>query len=171
MSSTHLGTAGHDQPFDTTLLGDDDVESGLMIGSMIELIQRRRTGRDAERRGHRQPWDQDQLRDEVGHLSRAALKATVLPVDYYRIGYRLVWPLPVDARPDRFPAELPGIPRFSLADLDRLGIGGAMGGAAQSGPAWRRRIGIRLRRCWRRGAEPTGRMVLVRGQRQPAGPG
>ncbi|WP_152364627.1 heparinase II/III domain-containing protein [Microlunatus speluncae] len=57
-------------------------------------------------------WDHDQLRAEVERRGATALAATELPVDYYRIGYRLTWPLPVAARPDRFPAPIPGIPQY-----------------------------------------------------------
>ncbi len=57
-------------------------------------------------------WDHDQLLAEVERRGGAASAATELLVDYYRIGYRLSWALPVDSRPERFPAPIPGIPRY-----------------------------------------------------------
>src|SRR5690606_28663080 len=56
--------------------------------------------------------DGDRLGPVVRQRAAAALAAPELVVDYYRIGYRLSWPLPLDRRPDGFPAEVPGIPRY-----------------------------------------------------------
>lgn len=61
---------------------------------------------------HARAWDQDQLIDEVERRGAASLAEQDLIVDYYRIGYRLAWPLPIAIRPDGFPAAIPGIPRY-----------------------------------------------------------
>ncbi|GAB3759190.1 heparinase II/III domain-containing protein [Microlunatus parietis] len=57
-------------------------------------------------------WGIDQLRAEIARRGAAAGRARELPVDYYRIGYRLSWPLPITARPQDFPAPIPGIPTY-----------------------------------------------------------
>lgn len=58
------------------------------------------------------PWGIDQLHAEVARRGAAAARARELPVDYYRIGYRLAWPLPIGSRPRDFPAPIPGIPGY-----------------------------------------------------------
>ncbi|MFC7618852.1 hypothetical protein [Microlunatus sp. GCM10028923] len=57
-------------------------------------------------------WDDDQLHAEAARRGAAGARARELPVDYYRIGYRLSCPLPLDSRPQDFPAPIPGIPIY-----------------------------------------------------------
>lgn len=54
-------------------------------------------------------WRPADVRGEIRRRAAIAHAATELVVDYYRIGYVLAFPLPLEERPAEYPAPIPGI--------------------------------------------------------------
>ncbi len=58
------------------------------------------------------PWSRSDVDAQMRSRADSALAATEIAVDYYRVGYRLTFPLPVDTRPVDFPRPIPGIRQY-----------------------------------------------------------
>jgi hypothetical protein len=58
------------------------------------------------------PWCAADVRTEISRRAAIATAATELVVDYYRIGYLLAFPLPLNERPTDYPAPIPGISEY-----------------------------------------------------------
>jgi hypothetical protein len=58
------------------------------------------------------PWEATDVLVEIAARASAQKAARELRVDYYRIGYRLAFPLPLDRYPSEFPVGIEGVPDY-----------------------------------------------------------
>lgn len=58
------------------------------------------------------PWSRSDVDAEMRSRGDSAMAAAEIVVDYYRVGYRLAFPLPIDTRPTDFPQPIPGIRHY-----------------------------------------------------------
>lgn len=63
--------------------------------------------------GRRQtPWERADVLDELANRVSEQKHADELRVDYYRIGYRLAFPLPLLDYPSKYPGSIDGVPDY-----------------------------------------------------------